>query len=251
MQPQEEYTHRGLIIKLFQDSDIAESPRAWDNLGTMVCWHSRYTLGDDRTTIANEHGSQFKHAEDFFYDLLYNYGDVQSKLERWKEKQETSDPYPFSAIVNNGYGGTEVAAWEERDKQREAVYKARCQAEAEKLFFILPLYLYDHSGITMNTVGFSCNWDSGQVGYIFVSRKKVLKEYDWKKFTKKRIDQVYERLRQEVSTYDQYLTGDVWGYAVLDGEHKIDSLWGIYGYENAKEAAKEAADAYLNKKVKR
>ena len=26
---------------------------------------------------------------------------------------------------------------------------------------ILPLYLYDHSGITMNTTGFSCPWDSG------------------------------------------------------------------------------------------
>ena len=34
---------------------------------------------------------------------------------------------------------------------------------------ILPLYLYDHSGITMNTCGFSCPWDSGQVGWIYAS----------------------------------------------------------------------------------
>ena len=31
-------------------------------------------------------------------------------------------------------------------------------------YIYLPLYLYDHSGITMNTTGFSCQWDSGQVG---------------------------------------------------------------------------------------
>ena len=37
---------------------------------------------------------------------------------------------------------------------------------------ILPLYLYDHSGITMNTTGFSCGWDSGQVGFICISKKR-------------------------------------------------------------------------------
>jgi len=30
----------------------------------------------------------------------------------------------------------------------------------------LPLYLYDHSGITMRTTSFADPWDSGQVGII-------------------------------------------------------------------------------------
>ena len=39
---------------------------------------------------------------------------------------------------------------------------------------ILPLYLYDHSGITMNTCGFSCPWDSGQVlSLIHISGKSL------------------------------------------------------------------------------
>ncbi len=37
--------YRGQVIKIYQDED-AESPRDWDNLGTMVCFHSRYALGD-------------------------------------------------------------------------------------------------------------------------------------------------------------------------------------------------------------
>ena len=29
--------------------EMADSPRSWDNLGTMVCWHRRYQLGDKHT----------------------------------------------------------------------------------------------------------------------------------------------------------------------------------------------------------
>ena len=44
---------------------------------------------------------------------------------------------------------------------------------------ILPLYLYDHSGIRMNTSGFHCPWDSGQVGFIFVSAKNSSLKTVW------------------------------------------------------------------------
>ena len=35
----------------------------------------------------------------------------------------------------------------------------------------LPLYLYDHSGLTLATTPFSCPWDSGQVGWVLIERK--------------------------------------------------------------------------------
>lgn len=37
--------YKGYDIKLYQDTN-AENPRNWDNLGTMVCFHKRYNLGD-------------------------------------------------------------------------------------------------------------------------------------------------------------------------------------------------------------
>ena len=80
----------------------------------------------------------------------------------------------------------------------------------EDVAVILPLYLYDHSGITMNTTGFSCNWDSGQVGWTFVSKKKVREEYGVKKITQSLIDKVTEVLVGEVRTYDMYLTGELY-----------------------------------------
>ena len=34
------------ILRIFVDEDGSESPREWDNIGKMVCFHRRYNLGD-------------------------------------------------------------------------------------------------------------------------------------------------------------------------------------------------------------
>jgi len=78
----------------------------------------------------------------------------------------------------------------------------------EDVLVILPLYLYDHSGITMNTTGFSCPWDSGQVGWIYATKKDVKKWYGLKRINKPYIDKVREILLGEVKAYDRYLTGE-------------------------------------------
>lgn len=52
MQPISTFSHAtkdNLRADVFHDTD-PESPRDWCNLGTMVCWHSRYTLGDEQST---------------------------------------------------------------------------------------------------------------------------------------------------------------------------------------------------------
>jgi hypothetical protein len=110
----------------------------------------------------------------------------------------------------------------------------------ENVGVILPLYLYDHSGITISTSPFSCNWDSGKIGFIFISKEKMLKEYGGKIVTQTLKDKVEGYLKSEIEIYDQYLTGDVYGYRVSEvttcsegheHETEIDSCWGYYGQE--------------------
>ena len=118
----------------------------------------------------------------------------------------------------------------------------------------LPLYLYDHSGITMNTTGFSCPWDSSQVGYIYVTKTRVRKEYKWRKLTAERIAKIKEYLVGEVETYDHYITGNVYGYKIVDSNgFEWDSCWGFYGYNHEEsgllEYAKNHID-YLAKELK-
>ena len=97
----------------------------------------------------------------------------------------------------------------------------------------LPLYLYDHSGISMRTnrsYPFDCPWDSGQVGFIWVRKQDVRREYNVKRISQKTLDRALSVLESEVDVYDQHLRGEVYGYVIEDeqGEH-IDSCWGFYG----------------------
>jgi hypothetical protein len=115
---------------------------------------------------------------------------------------------------------------------------------------VLPLYLLDHSGITMSTdsSGFrACDpagWDCGQVGFIYATREAVLANFMKKRLTKSLLEQAAAVLVSEVEVYDQYLRGDVWGFILEDDQgNVVDSLWGMFGYDYAKQEAEEALTA--------
>ena len=94
----------------------------------------------------------------------------------------------------------------------------------------LPIYLYDHSGITINTTGFSCPWDSGMVGIIYMTKQTAIENWGKKIVTKDVRDKAMACLRAEIECLDQYLTGRVYGYRVYDPEgDELDSCWGFYG----------------------
>lgn len=100
----------------------------------------------------------------------------------------------------------------------------------ENKVLVFPLYLYDHSGITISMAPFSCPWDSGQVGYIYVTYAELRKEYCTKKVTKSVIEKATRVLRGEVEVYDAYITGEVFGWTIgNDEDENIDSCWGYYG----------------------
>lgn len=96
---------------------------------------------------------------------------------------------------------------------------------------VLPLSLLDHSGLTM-WIGRGAHiadpggWDSGTVGFIWVTRARVKEEYGDRADA---LETAEHCLRAEVSTFDNYLRGTVAGFIIKDkdGEH-LDSCWGYY-----------------------
>lgn len=122
----------------------------------------------------------------------------------------------------------------------------------DEIAAILPLYLYDHSGITMSTGRFSCPWDSGQVGYIYLT-KEAFKECQLKKWTgcKKHVEIAERILKSEVEEYDQYISGQVYLFDIfelvedqdgdqIEGEDAVDSCCGFFGLDHCIEEAKAA-----------
>jgi hypothetical protein len=82
-----------------------------------------------------------------------------------------------------------------------------------------------------------------------------------KRITKAAREQAERCLRQEVETYDDYLTGQVYGYVVRepvldengddDGTGEEESYWGFYGEEYCKEEARHVAECMRRNADKR
>ena len=104
-----------------------------------------------------------------------------------------------------------------------------------------PVFMYDHSGRTISMTPFSCQFDSGQLGYVYIT-KAMLKEWghDWKRLSPKRKNTIKSWCESTVKVWDSYLTGEVYGYEVIsDCDSEVDSCWGFYGLDDIKPQIEE------------
>ncbi len=110
-----------------------------------------------------------------------------------------------------------------------------------KKYHVFPLYMYQHSGTALSMAPFSCPWDSGQVGYILAAKSSFWKVA--RKVSFGTIPAAADVCKSFVETWNQYLSGDVWGYTVEDSDgNDVDSCWGFYGLDYARSEAKTAAE---------
>ena len=173
-------------LEIFDDINPC-SPREFDNLGTMVCFHRRYHLGDE-TELKSSDFSSWEELENYLY-------------------------------------------------------------KEENALIAIPVFMYDHSGLWINTTGFSCPWDSGQVGYIYISKEKVRREYSCKRISKKLKEMIREMLCSEVDLYNDYLSGNVYGFTLTDKENaeEIDCSCGFYGTDYIENGIFDYVSSYFTK----
>jgi hypothetical protein len=117
----------------------------------------------------------------------------------------------------------------------------------------VPLYMLDHSGIRFSTSSYRAfdpqEWDSGQVGFVFVTREDVRKEYKVKRISSKLHARVLEQLHSFVEALDQYASGDVWCWDITDeNDDIVDSCCGCFGYDYAMSEGEEALKVYADKR---
>jgi len=121
--------------------------------------------------------------------------------------------------------------------------------------FYRMLYLYDHSGITISTSPFSCPWDSGTVGFVFISYADAKKNFNWSDESfvpnDEQLKLVHELIEAEVAEYDNYLRGECYGYKVYESENENENeleeaCWGFLGdYNYCLGEAKGLVDAIV------
>jgi hypothetical protein len=91
----------------------------------------------------------------------------------------------------------------------------------ESRFIAYPVFKYEHGGVAYSLGAFSCPWDSGQCGFLFLSRK------EWKRKSKKSDSYA----KGVIESYSAWCNGQVFGFIVEDEEsgEEIDSCWGFIG----------------------
>ena len=217
--------------------DFAESPRDWDNLGTMVCWHNRYTLGDEQPPFDPAEYRLRLIKDDVIIDMM-----TANYVETWDDVLDMMRLYLKNCIHNARMGyirrsevTTELAHYKHA---RAKSHKHNTPMDyARELFdskyIHLPLYLYDHGGVCMSTGGFSCPWDSGQVGFIYTPIDKALEWVGHKERTTDTDKRTHATFVAEVETYSQFLEGQVYRITIEQaGDSNIndsDSCGGFFG----------------------
>ena len=116
----------------------------------------------------------------------------------------------------------------------------------EGVIVIFPLYLYDHSGLSIKIGDFysyplpqgHAYFDSGQIGFVYLTKKRLEESSGISK------EKAIEYVKDEVETYNDYLRGDCYSCVVetFDKEKNsvdFDIVSGFIGHKRALEALKK------------
>ena len=266
------FEHKGYQYEINQDN-FSDPRHDFEQLTTLICWHNRWQLGDKHDYATGNDfllglvEDELPASNDFWKPIVQNLTEtdkaVRESLEEYAEDEdetyEKSDNYYQEFLLHN-YVYSHLSDAHQIKNTLHVLYEV-----LKKYVAILPVYLYEHGGITMNTTGFSDRWDSGQVGHCYVSHQKILEIWPELRGDEEKLKQkAKEVIEQEVATYDQYLRGDVWVINITkvtkcqcqcqcqcqcehEHEHEhiedIESLSGIYGADAAHQEAQAIIDA--------
>jgi len=226
-----------ITATIFRD-DFGETPREWCNLG-IIHQSSRYNLGDqpiDDFDMLIAEVASINLPLPLLYSLAADHlcPDGYSDL-RGDWQDELADA-KYSSCSDEDKRDI-LTCWLEGTARYSDRYTRPAIELLEANIPFSLLYLYDHSGITISTSPFSCPWDSGCIGFIYVPNTVLLKEYgDTGPDT---IFAAQRRIEAEIKTLDQFITGDVYAYSIQSHDpdadpdahyaETLDSCCGFYG----------------------
>lgn len=269
----EEY--RGCNIDWYYDEN-AESPREWDNVGHMICFSRNYSLGDKHNynsdTALQQLAFELASYDDIWELLTSPLDGSHDAFVEFKEytSEELAEMGADCQPETKGRARFYDPGWKEYtyewdcdslDEMKEVIidqidYDSISNDDAMKLIekyaVIMPISVYEHSGMTIWYGHPNDRWDSGCVGFGYMTKKEVIEgwpsttnEDNWK-------EEAAKHMETEMSVYRAYVEGDVYGFVVTDEEgEEIDSCWGYYGDKDVDEQTKECRDTIDNYLAKR
>lgn len=230
------------LLQVMHDDEPMNPREDYDNFGKMLCWHSRYNLGDKHDYSDTNELLMRLVLDSIGADTVIDY--VKSgkadgvRLEQntstgqW-EIQSLSSRYKDWCSDVIFYNSFESSKQEIFENLVESLSNQDLYALASERSVILPLNLYDHSGISMSVTSFMgrahhAEWDSGQVGWIVATPETIQKEYG--DLSPESYAKAKSLLEGEVKTYDLYLQGQCYGFRLYENGVESESGSGYLGW---------------------
>ena len=210
-----QYNGNEYVLHIQQDSDPEDPRTLYDHDTLMACFHPRYRLGD---------AIDQREPEAFWQSLVRKYVPEATLFNKANAKpDEIPDRYTWEDNDGTVYGN--LTSWKVCLYYVEDLTIPQCQSLLYAYLVSLPLWLYDHGGITISCgdreYPYNDRWDSGLVGWIVYARQKDDGE-DWR-------ERAFARMRAEVEEYDHYLQGEVYGFTLYENGEETDTIWSYYG----------------------
>lgn len=225
-----EYEDGARII--FRWGEGGESPREWDNLGTMCMWHSHYNLPQEGDYINAPSRGDF---EEWCRD-----NDVRPTCSGQEAVEQLGVEW---FMMWGAYYLDHCHDWSTNKWQDRLVDRAMKYINENYVWSLVGMY--DHSGLSFKHVS-SYNyggWDSGVVGCHYVSLEKLAKELPGMSKAQ-RLTAAQDHLKAELDTYEMWQRGSVVWFELLDEDgEQIDSCGGFITDEtDVADLIKEVAD---------
>lgn len=142
--------------------------------------------------------------------------------------QNTTRAEVLEVFLALNEGGKPVAK-EVLDHARELLKRTLAKTGE---YAILPIYIYEHSGIALCTVPFSDIWDSACIGFAVANINNFMKQRisDTPVSRCEAMHRAEDCIRNELEAYSDYLAGNCWQYCITDEDgNVVDSCSGFIG----------------------
>lgn len=229
------------LLQVMYDTDPLNPREDYDNFGHMVCWHSRYNLGDQHDYEDTNELFQRLVLDSISADTVIDF--VKSSKAEGIRLVQNADTSQWEIQSMSSYykdWRSDYIFYDSFESSKQEIFKSLVNSLSNKDLYtlaseksiILPLNLYDHGGISMSVTSFlghaqHAEWDSGQVGWIFATPQEIQKEYG--NLAVESYEKAKSLLRSEVETYDYYLTGQCYGFRLYENGEETDNCWGFLG----------------------
>jgi len=120
-----------------------------------------------------------------------------------------------------------------------------------KAQYVFPLYMYDHGQIDLSLGEYNCRFDSGKVGYFYITESADLDT------TEMSLEEIKSMVEAELDEYVKWINGETYAYRIEEikecshcggceyGEPYYNSCYEAESLEDAMDEAKKMVDSFL------